>query len=441
MDASAFGEQPLPALAASRARALCWGGDGCANEVAQALSLILPLLPPDALACATCVCRAWRTATAHPALWEELSFERCTAQVNDAALASLCARAGAALRTLRLDARTCLDVSGYELVDALREGGCAGVRHIWAQPNGEDRSSHALLLSPHAVRQLTAACPLLEHAACAVTCVTVMEAVNVAEALPGPLKLVVQREGAERGTEERCRVLRCNVIELVAQSKIIAFGGEAAFFEALQVNTTLTSLRLVNNVIGPTGAAALAEALRVNSTLTSLRLELDTLLDEGAAALADALRTNATLTTLEVGLDVIGRAGWIALADMLRANATLTSVRFVSNRMECDEAVAFAEALHVNTTLTALDLGHNRIGDEGAMAFGDALRVNATLKSLVLRENSIGNAGALALAEALRMNSTLTLLDLQSRVFQSMVRPLAAAVLRDDVSLRGRLLV
>ena len=441
MDASASGEQPLPAPVASRARALCWGGDGCANEAAQALSLVLPLLPPDALACATCVCRAWRTATAHPALWEELSFERCTAQVNYATLASLCARAGAALRMLRLDARTCFDLSGHELVAALREGGCAGVRHIWARPNVEYRGFHVWRLSPLSVQLLTAACPLLEHAACAVACVTVMEAVNVAEALPGPLKLVVYREGAERGTEELCRVLRCNVIELVAEARVIALDGEESFFAALQVNNTLASLRLVNNIIGPTVAAALAEALRVNSTLTSLRLEYDELHDEGAAALADALRTNATLTTLEVDFDTIETDGWIALADVLRANVKLTSVTFVGNRIKCDEAVAFAEALHVNTTLTALDLGHNRIGNAGAAALGDALRVNATLKSLVLRENNIGDAGALALAEALRMNNTLTLLNLECRVFRSIVRPLTAAVLRGDVSLRGRLLL
>ena len=122
---------PLDALELS-APSLRWSGYASPHKLAEALSLILPLLPLDSRARAACVCRAWRAATSHPALWEELSFERCTARVGDAALDSLCARAGAALRTLRLDSDECAQVTAAGMLAALRGGGCVGVRRLSA---------------------------------------------------------------------------------------------------------------------------------------------------------------------------------------------------------------------------------------------------------------------------------------------------------------------
>ena len=104
MDAT---QPEAPALVA----ALSLGGYTSPHRAAEALSVLLPLLALDDRARAACVCRAWRAAAAHPGLWEELSFTRCVARVNDATLAALCARAGAALRTLSLDADACVRVT------------------------------------------------------------------------------------------------------------------------------------------------------------------------------------------------------------------------------------------------------------------------------------------------------------------------------------------
>ena len=123
MDAVRPGAQELSA--ASR-----WSGHTSPHELAEALSLILPLLPLDARARAACVCRAWRTATSNPLLWEELRFAHCAAHVRDATLARLCARAGTALRTLDLDADACTHITAAGVLAALRGGGCTGVRHL-----------------------------------------------------------------------------------------------------------------------------------------------------------------------------------------------------------------------------------------------------------------------------------------------------------------------
>jgi hypothetical protein len=114
--------------------ALCLGGNSAPHKVAEALSLLLPLLPLDARARAASVCRAWRAAAANPLLWEELNFERCTARVSNATLAQLCARSGAALRTLRLDKNVFEHVSDYGVLAALRGGGCTGLSALQTPP-------------------------------------------------------------------------------------------------------------------------------------------------------------------------------------------------------------------------------------------------------------------------------------------------------------------
>ena len=94
--------------------------------------MVLPRLQLDARARAACSREAWHAAACAPSLWAELDFERCTVSVTDAKLAALCARAGPALRTLRLDEAVCREVSGDGLVAALRNGGCAEVRRVFA---------------------------------------------------------------------------------------------------------------------------------------------------------------------------------------------------------------------------------------------------------------------------------------------------------------------
>jgi hypothetical protein len=171
------------------APAALWSGDACAHDLALVLSLVLPLLPLDARACAASVRRAWRAASAAPELWTELDFSRCADArayaVDDTVLAALCVRAGAALRTLRLEGRACAGVVGATVLAALRDGGCAGVRHLFLDAN-PDRS---MVLTAHLAVQLAAACPLLQHAACGVLCAGVEQAEEAAAALPGPLTL------------------------------------------------------------------------------------------------------------------------------------------------------------------------------------------------------------------------------------------------------------
>ncbi len=107
--------------------------------------------------------------------------------------------------------------------------------------------------------------------------------------------------------------------------------GAAALADALQINTTLTTLNLQGNGIGADTAVVLVGALKGNTNLTTLILTGNAIGAEGAAALADALKFNTTLRTLDLDDCSLDTGAAEVLADALKANTTLTSLYFSFN--------------------------------------------------------------------------------------------------------------
>jgi len=358
-----------------------WAG----SRAHTALVQVLRLLPLDVRAHAACVCRSWRDAAADPTLWLALRFDDgFSLELSNATFALLCARAGAALRELRLDSPSCRAVTADGVIAALRAGGCAGVQRLtFSATLRPDRGSRRL--SAAQVQQLATACPALQHAACSVRCLSATD-VATACALPGPLSVFVYHElDAARAALQ----LPAQIAEL----EILACSLKAA-------------------------CDALREALLTNTTLTELRLVCTGIGDAGAAALGDALRTNATLSTLELGSgNNIRGAGAVALANALRTNTTLTTLALHGNCISDAGAAAVLKSLRSNTAITTLTLGGNDISVAGATALADALRTNTTLATLHLRgQGGIGSARAAALGEVMRTNTTLRTLKYNTRV-------------------------
>jgi len=396
----------------------------------------LRLLPRDERACAACVCRAWRDAAADPDALASLWFDehRFRPALNDGTIAQLCARAGAALREVRLDTDACDAVTSAGALAALRQGGCAGVRHLVLRTHQWWKDSDEL--TAEQAQQLAAACPALEHTACVVRCESAEDVTTVCASLPGPLKLVVSGLDAARAASQlpaRVTALRLEDCELDLQCV-------TALCDALRTNATLTTLHLLGVGVGEAGAAALGNALRTNKTLKELYIGADNISDGGAAALGEALRTNTTLTELNLGVNGIGATGAASLAQELRMNATLTALHLGGNRFGAAGAASFGEALQANATLTLLSLADNGIGDAGAAALGEALRTNTTLAVLFLANNGIGDAGATTLGNALRTNATLRLLVLQGNAVGAVGTAALVEGLRSNATLH-RLMV
>ena len=184
------------------------------------------------------------------------------------------------------------------------------------------------------------------------------------------------------------------------------------FYQALRVNTSLSSLDLSCNFIGDEGANSLAQALRVNTSLSSLDLSCNSIGDEGANSLAQVLRVNTSLFSLRLQNNSVGPEGVNSLSQALKVNTSLSSLDLNDNSIGDEGANSLAQALRVNTSLSSLDLTRNSIGDEGANSLAQALRVNTSLSSLNLSFNSIGGEGVNALDKALRVNTSLSYLNL-----------------------------
>ena len=181
---------------------------------------------------------------------------------------------------------------------------------------------------------------------------------------------------------------------------------------ALRINQTLQTLRLIDNQIGPRGAEALANTLRVNQTLQTLNLSHNQITEAGAQAFAIALAVNQTLRKLYLPCNHIGKSGIQALATALTVNHFLQTLVLDRNQIGDVGAQALATALEKNQSLQALHLISNQIGITGVQALANSLKSNQTLQKLVLNCNQIGDVGAQALGTALKVNQSLQKLEL-----------------------------
>ena len=382
----------------------------------DALVQVLQLLPLDVCARAACVCRAWRAAAADPRLWRTLRFDGdcapATALSNNA-LAQLCARAGSALRELRVDAPACAAVTAEGVLAAVRSGHCTGVERLALRAldtthwGAQLRATDAL--TDVQAAQLASACPALRHASC---CVRVEGFSRAYARLPGPLTLISGKCYLFDWDEEDELLPPC-VGALVVPERGFLDGATARLAHELRTNVTLRTILFVEVYITHEDAVILLEGLKTNASLTALHLRCSEFGAATAVAFGTALRTNSTLTTLDLSSNHdFGNDGAAALADGLHTNTSLLTLNLSFCRIKDGGATALAEALRMNATLTELSLHDNDIADAGAAAFAGALRTNTALKSLSLRENRIHWAATNALREAVRLNTTLKDLDL-----------------------------
>lgn len=189
--------------------------------------------------------------------------------------------------------------------------------------------------------------------------------------------------------------------------------GVAKLADAIKHNSKLSSLILSKNPLKDKGASYLGEALKVNKSLTDLSLVGAEITGDGVACIA----TSSTLISLNIWGNLLGPKGSIALADCLKNNHTLTSICIKGVNLSSG-ASAFKELLCNNTSLLHIDLSGNSLEIEGAREIAKGIEVNSTLQVLRLGGNSLGNRGAVSLAEAISKNNECHLqeLDLQLNV-------------------------
>ena len=241
------------------------------------------------------------------------------------------------------------------------------------------------------------------------------------------------------GAESLATALKTNktLTDLYLAGNNLGPAGAESFARALKTNTTLRNLNLSSNNLGPAGAELPARALKRNKTLTNLYLADNSIGPAGAESLAIALKINTTLTNLNLSRNKLGPAGAESFATALKTNTTLTNLNLSSNDLGPAGAEPLATALKTNKTLTNLYLANNSIGLAGADTLATALKTNTTLTNLVLSRNNLGPAGAESLATALKTNTSLTNLDLSRNNFGPAGAESLAKALKTNTTLKN----
>jgi hypothetical protein len=365
----------------------------------EALLHILSLLPLGVRLRCGVLSRRWAELVRTPTLYAHLDFTVPTAGprgsasgVHDVGLFRLCARAGAALRSLDVSCRHgagMLTLAG--LLRALRGEACEGLEELRtvSDENWDDDGA-------------------------ATVAATSSDTVFDAPVANWQLRLSARQASS---LQRSCPQLRRGALALHAESPHDAVAALTTFPSSVRTRVDLIELRLE-----PACAVALSETLRCEaaSGVRHLDLSYSGLGDAGATALASALAGNTTLRVLTLLYDAIGDAGAAALGAALATNRALRELNLDSNALGAAGARSLADGLAAcgaTSRLAFLRLDNNALDDEAAAALATLLSAPAcgALRRLDMAGNPFGEAGALALAAALSSNATLTQLDLRQR--------------------------
>lgn len=182
--------------------------------------------------------------------------------------------------------------------------------------------------------------------------------------------------------------------------------------DILQVNTTLTSLYISNDV-NDAECTAIAHALIKNSFLQKLSLRQNGITSTGCKAIGEMMKSNKTLTSLDICRNKLYDDGIKFICEALMVNHTLNKLDIYQTKMSSNGVQSIARMLQMNHGLTTIDIGDNNISDNDITVIANALKLNTTLRKLAVKWNQITEKGALELIDVLKTNKTLTTVQLQ----------------------------
>eukprot|EP00475_Leptophrys_vorax_P039373 TRINITY_DN7107_c0_g1_i2.p1 TRINITY_DN7107_c0_g1~~TRINITY_DN7107_c0_g1_i2.p1 ORF type:complete len:568 (+),score=141.95 TRINITY_DN7107_c0_g1_i2:151-1854(+) len=196
---------------------------------------------------------------------------------------------------------------------------------------------------------------------------------------------------------------------LKLSDNLISDAGVQNLTKSFQHLKTLTNLNLCGNKIGDVGAESIAEYVKGNGTLQELNLASNAIGDRGGSAIGRSLGHNRKLENLFLGENFLDNGFCDGLAEGLISNRTLRYLRVNDNYIG-DEGIEIlcTKSLVENNTLRIFHLQQNKIGDKGLVALGHMLKENVGLQILNLANNLLSDDhGCDVLLEALEFNVTI----------------------------------
>ncbi|KAH3830279.1 hypothetical protein DPMN_103520 [Dreissena polymorpha] len=181
---------------------------------------------------------------------------------------------------------------------------------------------------------------------------------------------------------------------------------------ALVGNSSLETLDLGDNDMGPKGAEYIADMLRENNFVKHINMEFNNLGIHGVKHLVDLIKQQDSVTSLNISGNGLRECDAEVIRPLIEDTLNLKHLSLAHNQLREAGGEVIGEALVWNDTMETLDLSWNHLRRDGAVFVADGLAENTCLKKLNLAWNGFYLDGCKALARALEENKTLIELDL-----------------------------
>eukprot|EP00746_Dinoflagellata_sp_MGD_P006347 gnl/MRDRNA2_/MRDRNA2_112367_c0_seq1.p1 gnl/MRDRNA2_/MRDRNA2_112367_c0~~gnl/MRDRNA2_/MRDRNA2_112367_c0_seq1.p1 ORF type:complete len:917 (-),score=150.59 gnl/MRDRNA2_/MRDRNA2_112367_c0_seq1:293-3043(-) len=242
---------------------------------------------------------------------------------------------------------------------------------------------------------------------------------------PRPLDLDMKNKNFPC-SEEVCDI----VSRLIARHERADMSRNERFFDSKQVpalekfvktvehSTTLISLILSRNNLGPDNAMHLACLLENNTSLTSFNVSVNNIGDAGGALISAALRRNtkSSLKTVDIGRNRLEERTGTALANLMKTNVTLLDIKWsfeddIGNSNEEFVHLRLAAnkwMLRVQDDVSELDLSNLKLSDSQLQKVTDIIKHSHVLDTLIIDGNHhLDETDGVCLADATRCNGSL----------------------------------
>lgn len=173
--------------------------------------------------------------------------------------------------------------------------------------------------------------------------------------------------------------INTTITSLNLSNNNLTFNGDFNFSEVLKNNSTLMELDLSNNNINDNDCLILYDGLKNNSSIIKLNLYNNEIYNNGCKYISNILLTNTTLMDLNIGFNGIGTTSIDYLFNILKNNSSITSLNIKENKF--DNVLSIADTLTTNSSLISLNISTSNY-DTSYYKLFDSLKVNSTLTSL-----------------------------------------------------------
>ncbi|CEG59083.1 leucine-rich repeat domain-containing protein [Legionella fallonii] len=144
-------------------------------------------------------------------------------------------------------------------------------------------------------------------------------------------------------------------------------------------------------------------------SLTRLNLRQKNLTAEESQQFFNALEENTTVTTLQFLNNNSSGVAAIALSTMLRRNHTIEELELGTNEINNEDIIHIVRGLKENTSVVILDLNSNLF--DTAQPIADLLEHNNSIKEIDLTNSNINDTGFLEIYAALERNENSSLTE------------------------------